>query len=459
MQHKITNNVITNRVPILTSNVADFQTAQPEPNEERHYFEVIGATLDPNRNHFQFTIEALEQLARSYAEGKTLTVNHDKFTGLGIGATTDAVVIDGELYIQTYLKKNYPLLGGSYGVPNTNALIDAVMDGFAKDVSISALQNETRCSICGNDYYDYELCTHYRGRQYIVGEGENKSIARCVIIISDTEAVELSLVQDGADTRAQIVRKVVNLHYDGSIDQETFEEVQKKYSITDEDLKKGPSFNFDGKQQPDPNDKLDQSKETSEPEEPEEPENKGANMSTEQITTLNSLNSQLTAENASLKTQVSNLETEKMELITNAAKETVEKATLTTEKDLAEKQVESLTEENGKLEEKIKELEKEAADNKLLVEDGKFARTQAEQEYLEAFVKAEGETCSIQDRQDQAEFAKTRSLSQLIADSASFLRTAKLKYPEGRQTEEGGEEGSANSGTEGNENDDGSVGY
>ena len=224
---------------ISAKDIADFQTAAPPKNDQRYYFECIGAHADvPNRNFYQFNGEALDQMRRDYELGKTLTVNHAKGgggsffspaggTGVGLGQTSASLIKDNSLYIQAYIKKGLTFPQGELG--SSDEFIEAVSDGFLNSVSVSVMINSGICSICGNNYRDYEQCIHMRGQEYIVGEKENKRVETAVVIITDLNTLELSLVQEGADPKALVTRKAFSLHSDGYISQNQYDAIQDKY--------------------------------------------------------------------------------------------------------------------------------------------------------------------------------------------------------------------------------------
>ena len=404
---------------ILTKDIADFQTKAPPKNDERYYFECIGAHADtPNRNFYQFTGDAVEQMRSDYEAGKTLTVNHAKGqsgffsaeggTGVGLGQTTESVVKEKELYIQAYIKKGLTFPQGALGT--SDEFIDAIRDGFLNSVSVSVMVNSGICSICNNNYRDYKQCTHMRGAEYIVGEGENKRIETAVVIIKDLTTLELSLVQEGADPKALVTRKAFSLHSDGYISQNQYNAIQDEYK--DKSPSNMPDLSLAS------TDKGD------------------SIMTPEEIKALQDEKTALQKENSTLRIEASTLQTDISAARTENATLQTDKSRLELEKANLEQKVATHEATIQASQQKVSELEKDIADNAQIIADGKQARKVAEEAYLTAYVQAQGNDCSTEDRERQANFAKRLSIDDLNKDALSYQEQAKLRYPTGRQTGE-----------------------
>ena len=211
----------------------DFQTNPPaeENNEKRHYLEAVAATTGINRNLYQFEPQALQMIASGFKQRKTLTINHEKghFSNvLGFGATVDAIVIDDKLYVAAYISlgKTYPQ--GPFG--DSEQLRDGITDGFIDSVSQSAFPLKAKCSVCNlayptmrSEYSSDNVCRHYRGQQVIVEENGERVVKTVHVIIQQAEAIELSLVQMGADRGTGITKKAINLSLNDFVDDERFE--------------------------------------------------------------------------------------------------------------------------------------------------------------------------------------------------------------------------------------------
>ena len=210
----------------------DFQTEPTAPSEversKRHYFESVVITPGVNRNMFEVTPEAMIMAMKGYKSGKPLSINHDKgywTNTLGYGMTVDAVIVDGKLYVASYLalEKTYPQ--GPLGT--SEELRDGIVDGYIGNVSQSLTPIKARCSVDGLPYpftlSDYEMdgvCQHYRGENVIVEENNRKVIKTVHIIIEKCEAQELSLVMLPADEGSGINRPTINFSINDFVDTE-----------------------------------------------------------------------------------------------------------------------------------------------------------------------------------------------------------------------------------------------
>ena len=395
-----TTGAILNSVPGSHDNTfADFQTQPPadENNENRHYFESVAGTLEVNRNLYQFELQALEMLAVGFKAGKTLTINHEKgqksyFGGsesaLGYGATVDAVVMDGKLYVAAYISLNKTYPKGPFGT--SEELRDAITDGFVNSVSQSVFETKSRCSVCSlpypKNYHEYDndnACRHYRGQQVIMEENGEKVVKPVHIIVEAAEAIELSLVQMGADRGTGIIKKTINLSLNDFVDEERFNFLN---NLNNQPPNGGP---------PDMSIEAIQAK---------------LDASIAEKTALESQIAALTAEKTALESQVNMVTTER-----DTLKESV------TAKD---------TEISG--------LKQVATDSELVIADGKAAREGYEKEYLKAYVAAIGDDCTDDDEALQKETCKSFSIEVLKKKTAGLKKSAAANYPSGKIVKSGG---------------------
>ena len=203
-------------------------------HNKRHYFESVAATLGVNRNNFEYTPKALQELADGFIARKPLAINHDKGAeslagkskDLGYGSTVAARVVDGKLYVASYLSLAKTTPNGPFG--STDEIRDGIVDGFIGSVSASSLPKSASCSVCGKpypiaqaDFGGEGMCQHYRGERVRVmgadGEPELKTVH---VVIDSAEALELSLVEIPADRGSGIVKKAVNMSMSDFIDTE-----------------------------------------------------------------------------------------------------------------------------------------------------------------------------------------------------------------------------------------------
>ena len=141
------------------------------------------------------------------------------------GRTFDAVLrrstdVEGEkwgLYGDVYIVRGKEKDGIS-----TDSIIADIEDGTLFDVSIGFGFETGICSICGNNYYNYDECQHFRGREY------NGQL--CYIIAKPPGyLMELSGVFDGAYPTAGMLSAT------GDFEDNLF------IQVPDEELKKLPS--------------------------------------------------------------------------------------------------------------------------------------------------------------------------------------------------------------------------
>ena len=424
----------------------DFQTNPPaeENNEKRHYFESVAATTAINRNLYQFEPQALQMIASGFKQRKTLTINHEKghFSNvLGFGATVDAIVVDDKLYVAAYvaLGKTYPQ--GPFG--DSEELVDGITDGFIDSVSQSAFPLKAKCSVCNlayptmrSEYSSDNVCRHYRGQQVIVEENGERVVKTVHVIIQQAEAIELSFVQMGADRGTGVTKKAINLSLNDFVDDERFEflygdDEQKQRLLEGSNPQPNnsggdPPLNNNLEGEPEMSQETIQALQTR----AETAETNAAKLQTE----LNSANGQvavLTSQKDAVNSQVSSLETEK-----DAFQAQVDSAN--NEKDIVKQQLDSANESIKEKDKEITTLKQEAAENELVISDGKAARVEYEKEYVSAFVAAVGDDCTPADEELQQETAKSFSIEVLKKKTAGLKKAAVDNYPDGKKvTEEG----------------------
>ena len=223
-------NFIVSAADLTTFNVGDFQEGPElgnEPDPNRFYLEYLAMTNQVNRNFVEVTDQALEMMAAGYKKGLPLTINHMKGlfdTSLGIGQTIDAVVNQGNLYLQMYIAKNKTYNLDTIG--DSEELIEAIKDGYIKRGSTSIRILEARCAVCDDPVEDFYGCEkHPKGRPIWVqnDSGENVEVVPH-IIIDKAEPIEFSITMLRADPNSQVTRKNLNFYLDNIIDETIFNE-------------------------------------------------------------------------------------------------------------------------------------------------------------------------------------------------------------------------------------------
>jgi len=183
---------------------------------------LAGDMIIPDR-HVQLTKELLDVFVLNVNQGIAFLLDHswhaDGFWGLGgrpkaaipYGRTFEGSVDpsndEGEEWALngfTYMKRDVTLDGIS-----TNDLIASIEAGTLFDTSIGFSYNKAICSICGNDYTDYDECNHVAGKTYEVEDedGVTKNVL-CYIKACPPGALwENSGVFDGAYPGAGVMSK------------------------------------------------------------------------------------------------------------------------------------------------------------------------------------------------------------------------------------------------------------
>lgn len=439
----------------------NFQTSPPtnEDNEKRHYIEVVAGTTEINRNLYQFEPRALQMLASDFKQRRTLTINHEKGyfdNTLGYGATVDAIFVDDKLYVAAYISlgKTYPK--GPFG--SSEELRDGIIDGFINSVSQSAWPKKAKCSVCNLAYpisYDQyssdNVCRHFRGQQVIVEENGEKVVKTVHVIIQKAEAIELSLVQIGADRGTGITTKQINLSLNDFVDQDRFdflfgdEEKRNELIIAHPEIL--PANNGgeplqpikpinNGGEPPQPidnpkgEDKMSQEAIQAMQTRAETAEANAAQLSVD-LTAEKGKVAVAEAEKNALEAQISALEAEK-----TALEAQVE--TSNNERDAAKTQLETANSSITEKDTEISTLKQTAAENEVVIADGIAAREEHEKNYVEAYVAAVGDDCTPEDEELQKETAKSFTIATLKKKTEGLRKSAADNYPEGKNiTEEG----------------------
>lgn len=164
--------------------------------EDVFVFRVAACNDEVDRDMERFPLETLQQLAEMYV-GRTVICDHRWSAGNQTARIYKAEVdeVDGlhRLVVSCYMLTNVSSLD----------TITAIKGGILKEVSIGCRISWARCSICGNDAYDYAKCPHVKGREY---EGKT-----CFYDLMDPlDAYELSFVAVPAQPKAGVIKSQNN---------------------------------------------------------------------------------------------------------------------------------------------------------------------------------------------------------------------------------------------------------
>ena len=351
-------------------------------SEKRYYREAQPAqAMKENDQYVLFTVPGLESLAMYYEAGQPLMVNHNKWNSVGYGQTAGASVADKVLTVQFYILRDFE--PGTGPVHKSNELIKAVEDGFLKDVSVGVKIMRSECSICGNNYGNYRECRHWRGQREVVTDPETgeETIVRCIQIVHEAEATELSLVWNGSDPHAMVSDKYIDMSITEPYDTDKMQAV----------LTQPPA---------------QQQAATPEP------------------TTAQGGNTM------DLETLQANLNTAE-----------AEKQTLEIQKDALQKQCDALEASLKESQDEVKGLKADADKNAELIEAGRAARKELEDKALELFVAGK-ENCTEDDKTAQRTFLESLSSCDAVEGQIKAWQSiVDAKIPNGRQTVDGEQAG------------------
>lgn len=128
----------------------------------------------------------------------------------------------------------YTLRGLNLTGLSTDAFIDGLRSGIARDVSVGFYGGEYRCSICDRDMMRDWECRHWPGRDYPKLDSKGNPIegetVRAVAWIHNARLAEVSAVYDGACPGA-MVSKARSLATAGEIRPDTIDWLEQRYRI------------------------------------------------------------------------------------------------------------------------------------------------------------------------------------------------------------------------------------
>ena len=183
---------------------------------------LAGDMIIPNR-YVQLTKELLDVYAEDAKNGVSLLLDHswspDGFFGLGgrpkaaipYGRTFDSCYETGTEEGETVslMGDHYMLRGVELDGIKTDDLAISIEAGTLFDTSIGFGYDRAVCSICGNNYRDYEKCKHISGKTYEVDGTDGVTRNQLCYIKAKPPGflMENSLVFDGAYPGAGVMSK------------------------------------------------------------------------------------------------------------------------------------------------------------------------------------------------------------------------------------------------------------
>ena len=184
--------------PIIFYSLAEIhQVAQPE-NREQTLADIASGKTEliefsarvfkggQNKNFVRFRENDMPTFAHSFKNAPFLR-NHDTYSIESRDGIIKTSEMEGDSMIQTIHL-------------TTRKGMTAYVEGQIDRFSIGWRAEKTLCSICNNDYGDYNKCQHIRGRQY-----ENKY---CELIMVNPKAIETSAVNDPAVDETGILQSI-----------------------------------------------------------------------------------------------------------------------------------------------------------------------------------------------------------------------------------------------------------
>lgn len=180
--------------PAITQieNVKEFDYSTIGTNNVYEIEAIHGYPL-ATRNFTRYMPEALRGCIESWTKPypRPLIKFHNDIDGETIGRIIEAT------YIENSPSTNTPAIKVKAAIGKQEAIQD-IENNVLLTVSIGTGVSDCRCSICGEDYFNSENCTHIRGQAY---DGQT-----CYIDIYKMEARELSFVIVPSDPYAMLVQ-------------------------------------------------------------------------------------------------------------------------------------------------------------------------------------------------------------------------------------------------------------
>jgi len=197
--------------------------------DELFAFKIKMCDNDIDRDREAFSDKALEQLAELY-KGKTVIFNHS-MNARDQSARIYATEIVTDETKQTVFGSEYRYLLAYAYMPKTekkSTIIENILSGIQKEVSVGCCINAAKCSICDTDLINSH-CAHRPGKMY-----DGKMCVR--ILDSASDAYEVSFVAVPAQPQAGTIKS----YEEGSSDEGN--EPQKSIEKSADPTEEKPSF-------------------------------------------------------------------------------------------------------------------------------------------------------------------------------------------------------------------------
>ena len=215
----------------------------------------VGNRIVPNR-YMKLMPDLLNVMKEDAEKGVSLMLNHNwsqsGVQSIPIGKVFDARIGTGTqegedttLYTTQYILRDDSKVDGY----SKNDIIKLIESGILADTSIGwGTDRECyKCSICGHSIYNYRLCEHIPGRNYIVNE-ETKEVQQCIVNVhapknkhaGNNVLMENSIVFDGAYPNA-VIQSVTGNEVNGK--EGVLKPLEGKQQLSEKDVIIGYSTN------------------------------------------------------------------------------------------------------------------------------------------------------------------------------------------------------------------------
>lgn len=199
-------------------------------------------TLQTDR-HTIMTPEMMRAVLRDFRAGRSaMNAMHQSRSTLPVGRSIDGVMrpIQGDRSNFEVLAKLYTVIKNPDGTvaEDGKILADKYNTGAVYACSAGVNVGLYKCSICGNDFFDYENCRHYPGQTYLVDEKPQVCMlhmtGRDIVdgpdgpIANDCGCYEVSAVTAGGVNRASVLTETFQKYSGANHDETNTVELKKE---------------------------------------------------------------------------------------------------------------------------------------------------------------------------------------------------------------------------------------
>ena len=158
----------------------------------------------PNANFVRFRDEDLGDFATSFENGLFLRNHEQRDIGSRDGTIVESAAVRDGARTVFHQKVEITTAKGML------SFIEGQIDRF----SIGWDASQYTCSVCGNDFLDYTLCSHWPGRSYAINEGEDEQL--CELIMEEPTGFEVSAVNNPAVSGTRLLQQLTLMKQDSA---------------------------------------------------------------------------------------------------------------------------------------------------------------------------------------------------------------------------------------------------